>query len=68
MLVFEFMDERDLMTYMDKQGEQGALDTEMIKSFMYQLLRGIKFCHTNMVMHRDLKPQNLLINSKGQLK
>lgn len=53
---------------MDTQGDQGALNPAMIKSFIYQLLRGIEFCHSNMVMHRDLKPENLLINSDGQLK
>lgn len=67
MLVFEFMD-KDLKKYMDTQGERGALKPATIKSFMYQLLQGIAFCHDNRVLHRDLKPQNLLINTRGQLK
>ena len=67
MLVFEFMD-GDLKKYMDGNGDKGALPSRTIKSFMYQLLKGIDFCHQNRVLHRDLKPQNLLINSKGQLK
>ncbi|KAL2262837.1 hypothetical protein VTK26DRAFT_9285 [Humicola hyalothermophila] len=67
MLVFEYMD-CDLKKYMDAQGEGGALKPMVIKSFMYQLLKGIDFCHKNRVLHRDLKPQNLLINNKGQLK
>ena len=67
MLVFEYMD-GDLKKYMDTNGERGALKPAVIKSFMYQLLKGIDFCHQNRVLHRDLKPQNLLINSKGSLK
>jgi len=67
MLVFEYMD-KDLKKYMDTQGDRGALPPTTIKSFMHQLLLGIEFCHTNRVLHRDLKPQNLLINNKGQLK
>lgn len=67
MLVFEYMD-KDLKKYMDSRGDRGQLDYITIKSFMYQLLQGIAFCHENRVLHRDLKPQNLLINSKGQLK
>ena len=35
---------------------------------MFQLLRGIAFCHDHRVLHRDLKPQNLLINKRGELK
>ena len=32
------------------------------------MLRGLGFCHDKIVMHRGIKPQNLLVNSKGQLK
>lgn len=67
MLVFEYMD-KDLKKYMDTEGERSQLKTPRIKSFMYQLLSGIAFCHENRVLHRDLKPQNLLINKKGMLK
>ncbi|MCJ1271156.1 negative regulator of the PHO system [Lobaria immixta] len=67
MLVFEYMD-KDLKKYMDSRGGGGQLDYVTIKSFMHQLLQGIAFCHDNRVLHRDLKPQNLLINNKGQLK
>ena len=67
MLVFEFMD-LDLKKYMDTRGERGMLEPPTIKSFMYQLMKGIAFCHENRVLHRDLKPQNLLINNKGMLK
>lgn len=67
MLVFEYMD-KDLKKYMDSRGDRGQLDYATIKSFMYQLLQGVAFCHENRVLHRDLKPQNLLIKNKGQLK
>ncbi|GFX14096.1 hypothetical protein TNCV_613011 [Trichonephila clavipes] len=36
--------------------------------FLFQLLRGLAYCHRRKVLHRDLKPQNLLINEKGELK
>jgi negative regulator of PHO system len=64
-LIFEFM-EQDLKKFMDSQG--GALDPQYIDNFLYQILCGVKFCHENRVLHRDLKPQNLLINSKFELK
>ncbi|MEQ2181084.1 Cyclin-dependent kinase 17, partial [Goodea atripinnis] len=36
--------------------------------FLFQILRGLSYCHKRKVLHRDLKPQNLLINEKGELK
>ena len=46
----------------------GVIEMENVKIFLYQLLRGLKYCHSRKVLHRDLKPQNLLINAIGELK
>lgn len=64
-LVFEYCDQ-DLKKYFDSC--QGEVDPAVVKSFMFQLLRGLAFCHSCNVLHRDLKPQNLLINKDGELK
>lgn len=66
-LIFEYC-EQDLKKYMDQHGDRGSLDPATVRSFMFQLLKGTAFCHENQVLHRDLKPQNLLINRKGELK
>lgn len=33
-----------------------------MQMFLYQILCGIAYCHSHRVLHRDLKPQNLLID------
>ncbi|GLT69208.1 hypothetical protein SLA2020_413770 [Shorea laevis] len=39
-----------------------------IKSYLQMTLKGLAFCHKKWVLHRDMKPNNLLIGSNGQLK
>lgn len=66
-LVFEFLD-LDLKKYMELIPEGAGLEPLMVKRFMLQLCKGIKHCHSHRVLHRDLKPQNLLIDKEGNLK
>lgn len=44
------------------------LSDEHCQFFLYQLLRGLKYMHTACILHRDLKPRNLLVNSNCDLK
>ncbi|KAJ5936534.1 hypothetical protein N7466_002984 [Penicillium verhagenii] len=45
-----------------------GLGDAMIKKFMAQLVEGLRYCHNRRILHRDLKPQNLLIDRDGNLK
>ena len=64
-LVFEFV-ERDLKQYLEECGN--FMHMRNVQLLLFQLLRGLKYCHARKILHRDLKPQNLLISRDGDLK
>eukprot|EP01138_Halocafeteria_seosinensis_P010480 gb/GECG01010700.1/.p1 GENE.gb/GECG01010700.1/~~gb/GECG01010700.1/.p1 ORF type:complete len:328 (+),score=35.14 gb/GECG01010700.1/:1-984(+) len=65
-MVFELLD-RDLKQYMDHFRSIG-INRLLAKSYVFQLLNGSHQCHINAVLHRDLKPQNVLLSRNGHLK
>jgi len=64
-LIFEFLD-CDLKKFMRSHGNR--LNTKIIRKLGRQLCVGVEFCHARGVLHRDLKPQNLLIDFDHDLK
>jgi len=67
-LIFEYLT-MDLKKYMDTNiPKDGQMDAKLTKSYTYQLLQGMLFCHQRRVLHRDMKPQNLLIDKNGCIK
>ncbi|XP_045768048.1 cyclin-dependent kinase 2 [Maniola jurtina] len=64
-LVFEFL-HMDLKKLMEMT--KGPLKLDLIKSYIQQLLEGVAYCHAHRVLHRDLKPQNLLVDTEGHIK
>ncbi|KNA11349.1 hypothetical protein SOVF_136010 [Spinacia oleracea] len=70
-LVFEYLD-TDLKKFIDshrKGSNPRPLPPSQVQCFLFQLLKGVSHCHSHGVLHRDLKPQNLLVDKdKGILK
>lgn len=64
-LVFECMS-CDLKQHMNKYYNITTMPIEKIKKYLFQILKGIAYCHSSSILHRDIKPQNILINEQTE--
>ena len=61
--------DRDLREFIDgKKKYRENIESLTIKSIMCQILRGVADWHTKRILHRDIKPQNILLNDAGEVK
>ncbi|KAL4714888.1 hypothetical protein ACJJTC_012560 [Scirpophaga incertulas] len=64
-LVFEYLDH----TLLDElEATPGGLGEDTAKKHLFQLLKGIDYCHQNSIIHRDVKPENVLVSNTGIVK
>jgi eukaryotic-like serine/threonine-protein kinase len=64
-LVMEYVAGKDLMTIVKDDGPTGFIETAQ---YILQAARGLDHAHTVGMIHRDVKPANLLVEENGQLK
>lgn len=64
-LVMEYVEGVDLQTYVEKQGR---LSCEKAADIILQAARGLQYAHNKKIIHRDIKPGNLLLSSDGSIK
>lgn len=58
--------EQDLASLLDNMAS--PFTESQVKCLMLQVLKGLKYLHSNFVVHRDLKVSNLLLTDKGCVK
>eukprot|EP00051_Salpingoeca_urceolata_P008914 m.109910 g.109910 ORF g.109910 m.109910 type:complete len:406 (-) comp16004_c1_seq3:168-1385(-) len=63
-LVFEFID-RTLLDELD--ASPTGMDPLQVKKICWQVLKAVEYCHANNIIHRDVKPENILVSSKDHV-
>ncbi|UOB21367.1 Stk1 family PASTA domain-containing Ser/Thr kinase [Macrococcus armenti] len=64
-MIMEYVDGPTLHEYIK---ENGPLSAEEAVFFAKQILRGIEHAHSHRIVHRDIKPQNILMTEQKELK
>lgn len=65
-IVMEYVDGMTLREYLNERG--GKLTSRETVHFISQILKALDHAHRNGVVHRDIKPQNIMLLDNGQLR
>ncbi|XP_044261759.1 peripheral plasma membrane protein CASK isoform X3 [Tribolium madens] len=64
-MVFEYMDGSDLCYEVVRRASSGFVYSEAVAShYMRQILEALRYCHENDIVHRDIKPECILLATK----
>ncbi|KAM0690383.1 hypothetical protein Q7P36_009150 [Cladosporium allicinum] len=66
-LVLEHLPQGDLLVLVQDTTRTRYTPAD-VKAWMLMMMRGVWFCHQNFILHRDIKPNNLLIAANGEIK
>ncbi|EAN80624.1 mitogen-activated protein kinase [Trypanosoma equiperdum] len=64
-LVFEYVENTILQLIEEKKY---GLSPDEVRRYTFQLLNGVSYCHAHNIIHRDVKPENILVSRDGVLK
>lgn len=66
-LIFEYLP-YDLFSYINEQEKAKTFTVTKKKKIFYQIVKSVAYLHSRRILHRDLKPQNILVTQSGEIK
>eukprot|EP00761_Pharyngomonas_kirbyi_P003195 gb/GECH01003199.1/.p1 GENE.gb/GECH01003199.1/~~gb/GECH01003199.1/.p1 ORF type:complete len:571 (+),score=141.06 gb/GECH01003199.1/:1-1713(+) len=68
-MILEYVEQGPVMKLNeDGVAENGPIDLDQVRQYLEDILSGLQFLHGHQIVHRDIKPDNLLVDQHGKLK
>lgn len=67
-LIMECVEGEDLRHWIRRKHKEGPLTVETILPIIHQVAEALDYAHNHRIIHRDIKPGNIMIDTEGQVK